>query len=234
MMRDTIPVLFIPALAMPGELYEDQIKEIGRKHPVIIADHRQDDNFPDMAQRILKQAPEQFALIGLSMGGYAAFEIMRQAPQRVSQLVLMDTNHQTDNPEKRLNRERQIAIAQSGKYESLLEPMWQGLVAPQRIDDASLKKRVTGMMRQTGADIFIRQQKAILTRLDSTPLLTDIRIPTLVIVGAQDQLTSPELAAKMADAIPDSRLEIVPDCGHLSVMEQPEAVTSILQRWFDR
>ncbi|MDR1826742.1 MAG: alpha/beta hydrolase, partial [Methylobacteriaceae bacterium] len=218
-------ILFIPALALSGELYAAQRAGLEGQYTTTIGDHTRDSSLTAMAQRILNDAPERFTLVGLSMGGYAAFEIMRQAPERVSRLVLMDTNPQEDSPDKHENRLRQIAVAEGGKYESLLEPMYLGLVAAKRHNDAALKARVLAMMREAGAGVFVNQQRAILSRPDSAPLLPDIRVPVLVVVGEEDGLTTPAMAKCMADAIPGARFEVIAGAGHLSALESPEVVT---------
>ena len=224
-------VLFIPALALSADLFKPQIHELSQNFSVSIGDHTQDDSFEKMAQRILQSAPERFALVGLSMGGYASFEILRQAPERVSRLALLDTSYKADTAEKRHNRERQIELTKAGKYESLCEIMWEGLVAPQRKSDLELKARVFSMMREVGEKAFIRQQFAIMSRTDNTVLLPSVKVPTLVLVGEDDSLTPPDLAREMAQQIPGAVVDVIPECGHLSTLERPDRVTHALQKW---
>jgi pimeloyl-ACP methyl ester carboxylesterase len=121
-----------------------------------------------------------------------------------------------------------MADAESGKFDSVIETTYPKLVAPARAEDAALKAVVRGMGRETGAPAFIRQQQTILSRIDSRPLLPSIACPTLVLTGEHDQLIPPALSEEMAAAIPGARLVSVPDCGHLSTIEQPEAVNRAL------
>jgi pimeloyl-ACP methyl ester carboxylesterase len=184
-----------------------------------------------IAARILADAPPRFALAGLSMGGYIALEIIRQAADRVERLALLDTGARADTPEATAKRLANIALAESGRFTEVPETQWPLVVPPARRNDAALKRDYVAMCHDVGPEAFIRQQKAITARVDSRPLLATIRCPTLVLVGAQDELTPPFLAEEMAAGISGARLVKVPDCGHLSTMEQPEAVTRELVAW---
>lgn len=182
-----------------------------------------------MAERILADAPARFALAGLSMGGYLALEIMRQAPERVSRLALCDTSARADTPEQTAGRE--AAIDAAGKYDfaALARASLGQLVAadaPDRVRDA-----VVAMSVRVGVETYVRQQRAIMRRPDSRPMLAGIAIPTLVMVGEHDALTPPTLAREIADAVPGAMLRIVPGAGHLPPMEQPARTTELLRDW---
>jgi pimeloyl-ACP methyl ester carboxylesterase len=166
------------------------------------------------------------------MGGYIAFEILRQAGERVVKLALLDTTARADLPEQTEQRKLQIEMARSGRFDDIARLLFPRFVAVAHQGDRTLKRIVRTMANDTGAEAFIRQQTAIMMRVDSRPLLSAIACPTLVVVGEQDALTPPARAAEMADAIPHARQIVVPDCGHLSTLEQPEAVTSELTSFF--
>jgi pimeloyl-ACP methyl ester carboxylesterase len=186
-----------------------------------------------IAGAILAAAPNRFALCGLSMGGYIAFEIMRQAPGRVERLALLDTTALSDIPEQIERHQKLIAMAQLDEFNSVCETLWPLFVHRARHGDVALKGSVFKMMNDTGPEIFVRQQKAIMSRPDSRLSLGAIHCPTLVLVGNEDILT-PVLAARtIADGIVGSKLHILQDCGHLSTMEQPDAVTERLRAWLD-
>src|SRR6202142_1891842 len=136
-----------------------------------------------MAQRVLAAAPPRFALVGLSMGGYVAFEIMRQAASRVAKLALLDTGARGEAPERTEQRKPLIALAKSGRFAEILESQYPTLVHHSRHNDAALKATVRAMNEETGADAYLRQQQAIMSRPDSRPGLAAIRCPTLVLVG---------------------------------------------------
>ncbi|MBX6324378.1 MAG: alpha/beta fold hydrolase [Rhodospirillaceae bacterium] len=232
-MSAALPVLLVPGLAATPRLYEPQIPALWRFGPVTVADHRRDDSMAAIARRILADAPPRFALAGLSMGGYIAFEILRQAPQRVAKLALLDTSARPDTPEAGARRRAQIALAEGGRYAEVADQQYPVLVHPARRDDEALRRLVREMAEETGAEAFVRQQRAIMARPDSRPGLSAIACPTLVVVGDADQLTPPELAREIAEAIPGARLVVIPDSGHLSTLEQPEAATGALIDWLE-
>jgi pimeloyl-ACP methyl ester carboxylesterase len=214
---------------MHAPAYAEQLPALWRFGPVTVANHTHDDSMAGIARRILSEAPPRFALIGLSMGGYVAFEILRQAPGRVAKLVLLDTTARPDAPEQTEARKRQIEMAQDGRFDGIAQLLFPRFVAASRHGDRELQSLVRAMAEQTGPEAFVRQQTAIMNRADSRPTLKDIRSPTLVVVGADDTLTPPDRAAEMAAAIPGARQIVVPNCGHLSTLEQPQAVTESLR-----
>jgi pimeloyl-ACP methyl ester carboxylesterase len=232
-MSDTksLPILLIPGLACTARLYTEQMPALWTFGPVTVADHRRGDHMDTIAGQILDSAPARFALAGLSMGGYIALAIMRMAPERVVKLALLDTGSRNDTPEQTERRKALIALAQNGQVDAINDALWPLLVHADRKDDAALKAVVDEMGLMSGAETFVRQQQAIMTRPDSRPNLPNITCPTLVLVGEGDQLTPPYLADEMASLIPGSRHVIVPHSGHLSTMEQPEFVTKTLVEW---
>ena len=224
------PLVLVPGLACTERLFAAQIA--AWPGPVQVADHGEDDTMAGLARRLLDAVPDRFAVAGLSMGGYVALEVLRQAPHRVTRLALLDTSARADTDEAKVNRERLIALAGAGRYAEVHAALWPKLVHPSRVGDRELEAVVRGMAEATGADTFVRQQRAIMGRSDSRDLLPGIEIPTLVLVGAEDQLTPPDLAREMADAVEWASLVVVPGSGHLSSLEQPEVVTRALQAWF--
>lgn len=227
----SLPIVLIPGLACTARLYTEQMPALWTFGPVTVADHRRAEHVDAIARQILESAPRQFALAGLSMGGYIALAIMRLAPERVAKLALLDTGSRGDTPEQTERRKAQIAMAQNSQLDAINDTLWPLLVHPDRKDDAALKTVVTGMSLMSGAEAFVRQQQAIMTRPDSRPFLPNIKCPTLVLVGDGDQLTPPPLADEMAKLIPGSRHVVVPKSGHLSTLEQPEFVTKTLVEW---
>ena len=229
MADDTL--VLVPGLNCTGDLFAPQIQAFRGSRPVVVADHTRDDNLPAIAARLLAHAPERFALAGLSMGGYIALEVMRQAPGRVTRLALLDTSARPDTADRREWRQRLIGLAQAGRFLEVHAELWPRLVHPDRLGDGELEATVLRMLTDTGADAFVRQERAIMARPDSRPDLPQIEIPALVLVGAEDASTPPELAREMAEAIEWASLVVVPDCGHLSTLERPEAVTRALEAW---
>lgn len=228
----TEPLVLIPGLSCDANLYAPQWPALAPGRPILVAEHDRDDSLGGIVQRLLAVAPERFALCGLSMGGYAAFEVMRQAPQRVTRLALLDTSAKPATPETNAPREQMIALAEKGAFDNVTTLLWQRLVARPRLPDEPLRLMVRAMAETIGAEGFVRQQRAIMGRPDSRPGLAAIGIPTLVLVGEEDQITPPVEAQEIVGGIgANARLVTIPDCGHLSTVEQPEAVTRELLAW---
>jgi pimeloyl-ACP methyl ester carboxylesterase len=228
---DSLPVLFVPGLNCSARLYAEQIPALWRFGPVVVADHTRDATIAAIAGRILANAPPVFALVGLSLGGYIAFEIMRQAPQRVAKLALLDTSARPDDAELTARRQAPMAKARAGKLIEVADEAFAFYVHPDRHGDVALRDVVRAMAEETGVEAYLRQQQAIIARPDSRPTLSAIRCPTLMLVGAEDKGTPPELAREIAAGIAGTRLVIVPECGHLSTLERPQAVNKALVEW---
>ena len=226
-----LPVVLVPGLNCSARLYAEQIPALWRFGPVTVADHTRDDTMAAIARSILAAAPPRFALAGLSMGGYICFEMMRQAPQRVARLALLDTGPRPDTPEQTKARQPRIELARTGRFDEETELHFPKLVHRSRHGDVALKSLVRAMADEIGPEAFVRQMLAIIARPDSRPTLAAIRCPTLVVVGDGDELTPPSLAQEMAAGIAGARLAVIPECGHLSTLERPQAVTEALVEW---
>jgi len=230
-MVQSLPTVLVPGLICSARLYAEQIPALWRFGPVLVADHRRDDSMGTIADRILANAPPRFALAGLSMGGYIAFVIAQKAPERVARLALLDTSARPETPRQTERRLPQIALADGGRLSEVVEQLFPLFVHHDRHGDASLKRIVHAMAAETGPEAFVRQQKAIMSRPDARPLLASIACPTLVLVGDGDELTPPVLSEEIAAGIAGAQLVKVPDSGHLSTLEQPDAVNAALAEW---
>lgn len=227
-----LPVVFIPGLLNTDDLWRDQVKVLGALgDAAVTSEHCRFDNMTAIAAAILEQAPERFALAGLSMGGYVAFEMLRQAPQRIAKLALLDTSARPDSPDKVAQRQATIQIAREHGLRRVREAMEPNLLHPGHAHDPAIVMRLARMAAKVGVEGFARQQTAIMNRADSRPLLPRITCPTLVLCGREDSMTPPEVAHEIADGIPDSRLVIIEACGHLSAIEHPARVTEALRVW---
>jgi pimeloyl-ACP methyl ester carboxylesterase len=165
------------------------------------------------------------------MGGYIAFEIMRQAPDRVARLALINTQARPDTPEATARRRGQIAAVEAGGYRDGIGAMYPGFVHPSRREDAALRQLVYEMADDVGPNAFVRQQTAIMSRPDSRPTLAWIKCPTLVLSGDEDNTIPNSLSKEMADGIHGAKLTIIPHCGHLPQLERPEATANALVEW---
>jgi pimeloyl-ACP methyl ester carboxylesterase len=202
---------------------------------IVHADLTRDDNIVAMAETALRAAPPRFVAVGLSMGGIVAFQVARLAPERLDGLVLLDTNPSADTPEKRQMRSRQQADVRAGMLAQIvaeeLKPHYLAEANRSRVD---LRDRTLAMSLRLGPDVFIRQAEALKTRPDAWPVLGKLQMPVLVACGAEDRLCSPELHARIAAECRDAELSIIDNAGHLTPMEQPEMLSSVIAAWAHR
>jgi pimeloyl-ACP methyl ester carboxylesterase len=224
-------LVLVPGFLCTAALWAPQLSGLADIADMTVADHTRHDSMEGIAQAILAAAPERFALAGLSMGGYIAYEIVRQAPGRVSRLALIDTGSRADPPERKAQRLARNVLAEREGAGAVQDELMSALIHKSRLADKAFTAMIRQMAVDTGTDALIRQHAAIMSRPDSRPLLPTIRVPTLVIVGREDALTPVDLAQEIAAGIPGARLEIIESCGHLSTLEQPEAVNRALRAW---
>ena len=226
-------VLLLPGLMCDGRLWAPQIEALTQR--TIVGDTTRADNFADMARDVLADAPQRFAMAGLSMGGILALEIWRQAPQRVSHIALLDTNAQADPPDRRSRRMQQIEDALSGRLRELaIETLKPVYLAESHRDDDELLGTILDMAMDLGPEVFERQSLALKNRVDSVETLDTIDCPALVLCGREDALCPVSFHELMASRIPDAKLVVVDDCGHLATLEQPAVVTAELEALFER
>ena len=225
------PLILLPGLLCDHALFAPQLAALADIAEPVVADLTRDDSLRAMAAGVLAQAPPRFALAGLSMGGYLAQEIMRQAPERVLRLALLDTSARADTPERVRQRHDVIALAQRGDFNGITPRMLPVYLHPDHLNDERLTGIVLAMAERIGADAYLRQVAAIMTRPDGRADLPRITVPTLVLCGREDQATPLRLHEEIAALIPRARLAVIERCGHLSTIEQPDAVNAELRRW---
>jgi len=230
-MDQTTPIVLVPGLASSARIYAPVIPALWRFGPVMIANHIRDDSMAAIAARVLSEAPPRFALAGHSMGGYIALEIMRQAPERVVRLALINTQARPDTPEATARRRGLMERARRGELRAIREESFPELVHPSRRDDAAILKLVHAQDEDVGVEGYLRQQTAIIARVDSRPTLAAIKCPTLVLTGDADSTIPNAFSKEMAEAIAGARLIVLDRCGHLPQAEQPEATARALTGW---
>jgi pimeloyl-ACP methyl ester carboxylesterase len=225
-------LVLVPGLLCDELMWRAQLTALASVADCWVADHTRSETMADVAADVLRDAPfEKFAVAGLSMGGYVALEMMRQAAHRVLRLALLDTTARADTPEQTQKRRAFIALAGRGRFIGITHTLLPMLVHPSQLANQELVSTIKKMAKDTGKDAFIRQERAIISRADSVSLLPRIACPTLVMCGRQDNLIPLERHEEMAARISGSRLEIVEECGHLSTMERPEETSVALGRW---
>jgi len=227
-----LPVVLIPGLIASPRLYAAQLPALWRIGPVTVADHTRHESVADCARHILADAPPRFALAGHSFGGYLAFEILRQSPSRVVALALLDTSARADTPEQSDKRREQIAMARKGPFSAVAALQFPAFVHPSRANDSALRRYMRAMADDNDADVFMRQQTAMIGRPDSRDSMADISCPTVVVVGDADTPTPPERAREIAAGIAGARLVTIRESGHMTPIEKPLAVTDTLAAHF--
>ncbi len=228
-------LLLLPGMMCGQGLWQAQEQCLGADYHIHHGDITSDDSVAAIATRVLQQAPDTFALAGLSMGGIVAMEMWRQAPERIERMALLDTNFRPDTEERQAIRDRQVIEVRQGELGVILkDELKPNYLAACHRNNTALLDDVLYMGMALGEGVFERQSLALRNRPDSTATLKNITCPTLVLCGDEDGLCSPQLHREMAASIPGANLEIIPQCGHLSTMEQPQAVNEALRQWLQQ
>lgn len=223
------PVVLLPALLCNAGLFIHQIKTLEEDFDFIVPDLGLEKEISSCAKRILTQLPSSFVLGGISMGGYVAFEILRQAPERVKGLILMDTNASEDTQEKKKKRLEMIELAKTNGIEPLIKPSLIDILAPCHQQNEMINHILVHMARATGVEKYINEQHLIMSRKSAFSLLDKMTCPTLVLTGDQDALSPIEEMEKLAKKIPYSLFAIIENAGHLPCLEKPSAINGVLK-----
>jgi pimeloyl-ACP methyl ester carboxylesterase len=224
------PIVLLPGLACDAELWREQAAALSVHGPVHVSDvHTRFATLPEMAHALLDEQPGELRLIGASMGGMLALEVLRQAPRRVKALALLGSSARPDTPELIQLRSDAIALFERGRMREVLQANL--VFAFDAANAKALAPAYLAMVERAGAQQLIAQNRAVMARADQRPLLPTIACPTLVLVGRSDALTPPEQAREMAAAITGARLEILDECGHMLTWEQPQRVSALLVDW---
>ncbi len=231
-MTNRVPLILVPGLLCDDALWGHQVEGLADIADICVShQHTRYDSMSEIASAILAEAPERFALAGLSMGGYIALEVLAQAPGRIDRLALLDTAARSDLPEQASRRQELIRLVNTGGFEEVVDRLMALFVHPARLFDQELVSEIRAMAQRVGPDLFLRQQQAMMRRRDHFADLSGILCPTLVICGRHDQLTPVAWSVEMATRIPGSELVVIENCGHLTTMERPEEVNAAMRKW---
>lgn len=225
--------VLVPPLLCSARVYDSVIDTVWSRGSVTVADTLHDATIPGMAARLLRDAPEKFALLGTSMGGYVALEVARQAPDRLLGLALVSTSADADAQEMLASRRRQKQIVAEGGFSGLVDAAFPGIVAERNESDPELLRAWRGMAAEVGADRFLQQQEAVMSRTDSNDLLETIPCPTFVIHGSDDRLIPNAQGVRMAAAIPHATVRIIEQAGHFLFLERPDAARTVVAEFLD-
>lgn len=224
-------LVLVPGSGCDHRLFQHQVAALEPRTRIHLVDNTRHARIDRLAAAALRTLPDRFALAGLSQGGLIALEIVRQAPERVTRLALLDTLPAPGLRSDAVLHRVAIAMITLRLFGPIEAMMWPRYVHPDRLTDQPLRQLVGDMMRANGAAGLVNQQKIFLSRPDYRPLLPGIAVPTLVLVGADDTLAPPDAARATAAAIPGARLVVIPGAGHLTTLEAPQAVTDALSTW---
>ena len=228
-MKSKPALVFACAHLTDERLFAHQVDALRTTHDCSVFAFREHPTLGAMAEELLAQAPPRFTLIGLSLGGYLAFELIRRQLERLERLVLLDTRASADTEALRQGRLDDIAKVQAGGIDALIPELPARWTHPD--NRARVSELMARMARSIGATGQFNQQQAMLARPDSFADLRRVRVPTLIACGREDMGTPLAGHERMRDCVPGSRLEVFEQCGHLSTIEQPEIVTSLLTGW---
>ena len=228
------PVLFIPPMLCDARVFLDQIAHLSRDHVVICAPPCGGETMEEIAALILAWAPAHFALVGASMGGMIALEIMRQAPERVTRLALINTIAQADTPRIASDRETQIIAAKAGRFADVIAHELNADRFHEDLDQATYGEGLRIMAEEIGADVYVQQARAVQKRKDQQTVLRKIRQPAWIISGDSD----PDLPLRrqefIAEMIPYATHEVIENAGFLPTIEQPDRVSDVLRAWLQQ
>ncbi|MEO0521725.1 MAG: alpha/beta fold hydrolase [Pseudomonadota bacterium] len=227
----TEPLVLIPGMMCDERLFQPQVAAFSSKRPVTVVVPKGSSSMAGLAQAVLATAPPRFALAGLSLGGIVAMQIIRQAPERVSRVALLDTNPLPDPPDKAPIREAQVEKVRRGA----LDEVMRDEMKPNYLADGPAKQDILDLCMQManalGPEVFAMQSQAVQTRPDQSDTLRGVTVPALVLCGQEDRLCPVERHELMHDLIPESELVVIPCAGHLPTLEQPNRTNEALQAW---
>jgi pimeloyl-ACP methyl ester carboxylesterase len=224
-------IAFACAHLTDERLYSAQVAALAGRFDTRVFVFRDHDSLGGMADELLANTPPRFTLVGLSLGGYVAFEIIRRQLSRIERLALLDTTAAADHEARKAGRLADMAKVREGGIDALIPELPARWMLPAHVANPQRVALMADMARSIGARGQLNQQAAMLARPDSHADLAEVRVPTLVMCGEQDRVTPVADHKAMAACVAGARLEFIPECGHLSTIEQPERVNAVLADW---
>lgn len=226
-------LVLIPGLLNDADLWRDQVAALSPTYDVRVADITQGETIAVLAEAVFAIAPDRFSVAGFSLGGYVAQEMLRQAPERIERLALMDTAIRVDSPEKATERQTLSRLASaSGRFLGMGDRMMRAYLSPEHAANREMTERVRAMTQRLGLEVFLRQNA--LARTDGEVVLRAFTRPILLLCGEVDGITPLAGHREMADLAWDAELVVAPGCGHLTPIEAPDLVSAAMDRWMRR
>lgn len=227
----TEPLVLLPGMMCDARLFAAQITALSRDRAVMLAPITKGERIEEIAANLIDQLPARFALAGLSMGGIVAMELLHRIPDRITRLCLMDTDPLAEPPQVAAIREPWIVRARAGKLADVMREALKPSVLAPGPGRAAVLAQLYQMADDLGPDLFVRQSRALQRRPDYQGTLRKCKVATLVLCGEHDGLTPVKRHTFMAELIPNARLQIIEDAGHIPTLEQPDAVIDVLRDW---
>lgn len=227
-----MPLILLPGTLCDASLWTHQVTHLSAIADVQVVDITKETTIEGLAQAVLAHAPEKFALAGLSLGGIVAMEIVRQAPERVLKLALLDTTANPPLPAQQVAWGQMIEKIENGGFRSVVaEKFVPNLLYKDHPKKKELLRTIDEMVECVGEDAYLNQLKAVSVKPNGFDILPTIVCDTLLLVGREDVLCTVEAHKDMHKEMPHAELVILEQCGHLSTIEQPERVTEELRKW---
>lgn len=227
-------LIMIPGTLCDSTLFQHQLERLKSVAECYVASNTSSDSLEEIAKNILNKYQGKLTILGLSYGGIIAFEIVRQAPERISKLILLNTTHKVPSEQGKITFQKFIGMAFLGEFHKITKDyLLDAMLHPENAKNQALRDAVVNMSINVGVDGFYNQVKAQLNRPDSTKDLANIKCPTLIIVGKEDIVCPLALHEEMNKSIPNSTLKIIENCGHLSTLEQPKKVNNTIINWWN-
>jgi pimeloyl-ACP methyl ester carboxylesterase len=226
-------VVLLCGLMCDARVWAPQAAALADAFDVTTIDFLGLDSFAAMAERVLARAPDSFALVGHSMGGRVALETFRRAPSRIERLALLDTGVHGVSASEAPGRLQLVELGREQGMRAVAEAWLPPMVGPVGKADAALMADLTDMIENASLEDFAGQQQALLARPDATPLLADVRCPTLVATGRYDAWSPVAQHEDIARQIAGAKLVVFENAGHMCTVETPDDVTRALRDWLD-
>lgn len=228
---EKIPLILLPGTLCDNQMWEYQINDLNDIASCTVM-MLEENTIELMAKSVLNQAPDQFALAGFSMGGIVAIEIMRQAPERILKLALMDTNPNPPNEKQIVQWEKYIEMARNGQFSDITPNcLIPNMIRPECMESKEIVSLIIDMAENVGKEMMINQMSALISRPDGREVLASINCSTLLLTGRQDVLCTVEMHQRMKESINKSTLVVIENSGHMTTLEQPQEVTKSLRNW---
>ncbi len=226
-----VPLVFLPGMMCDARLFAPQVVDLGRGTSVSIAPTSIGERIEEIASNLLDQLPLKFALVGQSVGGVVAMELLRRAPDRVMRIALINTSSLAETPQSAADFEPAIIKLRAGCLEEAARALMPSEYLAPGPGRLQIMAQLVEMAKNVGAESIVRQIRAMQRRRDYQSVLRRCKVPALVLCGKHDGQTPVKRHSFMAELIPGAKLHVFEDAGHLPTLESPAEVSQVLKRW---